>query len=88
MEGKGLALDITMQADSLANFSGLAGNELPPLGPLAVSGRLSDREAGYQLEGFKARVGKTDVSVYDGSLSEWVGAGGPTTLGAEPGTLD
>ncbi len=33
-------------------------------------------------------VGKTDVSVYDGSLSEWVGEGGPTTLGAEPGTLD
>jgi uncharacterized protein involved in outer membrane biogenesis len=62
IEGKGLALDITMQADSLANFSGLAGTEIPPLGPLEVSGRLSDSEAGYQLEGLKARVGKTDVS--------------------------
>ena len=32
-------------------------------------------------------VGKTDVAVYDGSLSEWVGEGGPTTKGGEPGSL-
>jgi uncharacterized protein involved in outer membrane biogenesis len=40
----------------------LAGAELPPLGPMEVSARLLDSEAGYQLEGLKARVGKTDVS--------------------------
>lgn len=62
MEGKGLALDITMKTDSLATLSGLAGTELPPLGPMLVSARLSDSEAGYQLEGLSARVGKTDVS--------------------------
>ena len=62
MEGKGLALDIVMQTDSLGNLSGLAGTELPPLGPLEVAARLSDSEAGYQLQELKARVGKTDVS--------------------------
>ena len=62
MEGKGLALDIAMKTDSLGTLSGLAGTELPPLGPMDVSVRLSDSEAGYQLEGLKARVGKSDVS--------------------------
>jgi uncharacterized protein involved in outer membrane biogenesis len=62
MEGKGLALDIAMKTDSLGNLSGLAGTELPPLGPMEVSARLSDSDAGYQLEGLKARAGKTDVS--------------------------
>jgi uncharacterized protein involved in outer membrane biogenesis len=62
MEGKGLALDLAMKTDSLGTLSGLAGTELPPLGPMEVSARLSDSEAGYQLEGLKARVGKTDVS--------------------------
>jgi len=62
MDGKGLAFDIALQTDSLGNFSGLAGTELPPLGPLEVSARLSDSEAGYQLQELKARVGKTDVS--------------------------
>ncbi len=33
-------------------------------------------------------VGKQDVSVYDGSLAEWVGEGLPTTTGSEPGDLD
>lgn len=33
-------------------------------------------------------VGKHDVAVYDGSLSEWVGEGLPTTRGPESGTLD
>lgn len=32
-------------------------------------------------------VGKEDVAVYDGSLSEWVGEGLPTTRGPEPGRL-
>jgi len=62
MEGKGLALDIAMKTDSLGTLSSLAGTELPPLGPIEVFARLSDSEAGYQLEGLKARVGKTDVS--------------------------
>ena len=57
MEGKGLALDIAMKTDSLGNLSGLAGTELPPLGPMEVSARLSDSDAGYQLEGLKARAG-------------------------------
>jgi uncharacterized protein involved in outer membrane biogenesis len=62
MEGRGLALDIAMKTDSLGTLSGLAGTELPPLGPIEVSARLADSDAGYQLEGLKARVGKTDVS--------------------------
>ena len=32
-------------------------------------------------------VGKQDVAVYDGSMSEWLGEGLPTTQGAEPGCL-
>jgi len=62
MEGKGLALDIAMKTDSLGTLSGLAGTELPPLGPIEVSAQLADSDAGYQLKGLKARVGKTDVS--------------------------
>jgi len=33
-------------------------------------------------------VGKDDVAVYDGSLSEWLGEGLPMTRGPEPGGLD
>ena len=62
MAGKGLALDIDMKTDSLGTSSGLAGTELPQLGPMEVSAQLSDSAAGYQLEGLKARAGKTDVS--------------------------
>jgi 3-mercaptopyruvate sulfurtransferase SseA len=33
-------------------------------------------------------VGRRDIAVYDGSLSEWVGEGLPTTCGSEPASLD
>ncbi len=33
-------------------------------------------------------VGKSEVAVYDGSLSEWLAEGGATTTGPEPGVLD
>ena len=33
-------------------------------------------------------VGRRDIAVYDGSLSEWVGEGLPTTRGSEPASLD
>ncbi|MBI5164944.1 MAG: AsmA family protein [Magnetospirillum sp.] len=46
----GVDLAVTMEADSLAGLSGLAGTALPPGGPLRLSGRLHDVAAVWRLD--------------------------------------
>jgi uncharacterized protein involved in outer membrane biogenesis len=62
MDATGLGLDIALKAESLDALSGLAGTDLPPLGPVALSGRVSDSEATYRVEGLTAKIGGSDVS--------------------------
>jgi thiosulfate/3-mercaptopyruvate sulfurtransferase len=83
-------------------FMEIAPNErypgLPPLrAALEDGGYLGDeRVISYCGGGISATVsavaclmvGKDDIAVYDGSLSEWVGEGLPTTRGPEPGRIE
>ncbi len=48
--GKGVDLTIGIKANSLADFSRLAGTELPALGPVAGSVRIADSKRDYQVK--------------------------------------
>jgi len=62
MEGKGLDMEINFNVESLAKLSKLAGNELPELGPISFTGKLSDSDGSYSIKSLKLQVGKTDLS--------------------------
>ena len=62
MEGKGLAMEITFDVESLAKLSKLAGSELPALGPISFVGKLADGDGSYSIKGMKLQAGKTDLS--------------------------
>lgn len=48
--GKGVDLTIGIKANSLADFSRLAGTELPALGPVAGSVRIADSQRDYRVK--------------------------------------
>lgn len=61
-EGKGLDLMITFEAESLQRAGEIYGTELPVIGPVKLSTRLTDRDNGYQLDDLKLQAGKTDLA--------------------------
>ncbi len=62
MEGKGLDLELSFNVASLSKFSKLAETELPALGPISLTGKLSDGKGSYSIMGMKLQAGKTDLS--------------------------
>jgi len=62
MEGKGLDLELSFNVASLSNLSKLAETELPALGPISLTGKLSDGKDSYSIKGMKLQAGKTDLS--------------------------
>ena len=62
MEGKGLDLELKFNVESLSKLSKLAETELPALGPINVSGKLSDGKDSYSIKSLKLQAGKTDLS--------------------------
>jgi AsmA family protein len=62
MDGKGLLLDINFKVETLAKLTKLAGSELPALGPISLTGKLSDGDDSYSIKGMKLQAGKTDLS--------------------------
>ncbi len=62
MEGKGIELEINFNVDSLSALSKLAGSELPALGPISLTGNLSDGDGSYSIKSMKLQAGKTDLS--------------------------
>jgi AsmA family protein len=62
MEGKGLDMEIKFNVDSLSKLSKLAGNDLPALGPISLTGKLSDGDGSYSMKAMKLQAGKTDLS--------------------------
>jgi AsmA family protein len=60
--GKGVAIALTAEGQSLADLTPLAGSELPPLGPYSFSGNLSDAEGGYQVAGMQMKMGGSDIA--------------------------
>jgi len=62
MEGKGLDLELSFDVESLSKLSKLAGSELPALGPVSFTGKLSDGDGSYSIKSLKVQLGKTDLS--------------------------
>ncbi len=62
MDFQGLLIDLKLKAETLSSLSWIAGSALPPNGPLAVAGRLSDHKSGYRADNFSVQLGKSDLS--------------------------
>ncbi|MCP4409696.1 MAG: AsmA family protein [Gammaproteobacteria bacterium] len=62
MEAKGIALAVGLKATQLNTLSKLIDAELPALGTIALSMRVSDTEKGYDLADLVAKVGASDLS--------------------------
>jgi uncharacterized protein involved in outer membrane biogenesis len=62
LQGKGVALDVDLDADSAGDLPGLAEAGLRREKPVQLSGRFSDTEGGLRLGGMKASVGRTDLA--------------------------
>jgi AsmA family protein len=61
-KGKGVAIALTAEGQSLADLTPLAGSPLPPLGPYSFSGNLSDAKGGYQVAGMQMKMGGSDIA--------------------------
>ncbi|MBL1321344.1 MAG: AsmA family protein [Methylophaga sp.] len=62
MQGKGLDLDLAFNTDSLSKLSKLAGSDLPPLGPVSLTGKVTESKGTYSITALKLLLGKTDLS--------------------------
>jgi uncharacterized protein involved in outer membrane biogenesis len=62
LEGKGLDLTVSLAGKGLGKEAVRAGLALPELPAFSVTGRLTDPEGGYMLEGLKASLGKSSVT--------------------------
>ena len=60
--GKGVAIALTAEGNSLADMTPLAGSPMPPLGPYSFSGNLSDAKGGYQVAGMQMKMGGSDIA--------------------------
>ena len=60
--GKGVAIALTAEGNSLADMTPLTGSPMPPLGPYSFSGNLSDAEGGYQVAGMQMKMGGSDIA--------------------------
>lgn len=61
-KGKGVAIALTAEGQSLADLTPLAGSPLPALGPYSFSGNLSDAKGGYQVAGMQMKMGTSDIA--------------------------
>jgi AsmA protein len=62
LEARGVDLLLTAEGENLAGFNKPLDIALPALGPLRMSGRLSDIDGGWRLGDLKANLGKSDVA--------------------------
>lgn len=62
LAAKGLDLTVSLAGKGLAEEAARAGLALPELPAFSVSGRISDPEGGYLLDGLEAKLGKTSVT--------------------------
>jgi hypothetical protein len=61
LEGRGFALALSANGDSLATLSGLAGSSIPALGPYRFAARASDGDGLYRLEDLQVDVGESMI---------------------------
>lgn len=57
----GVDLAVTAEAEQLSEVAAPLGLPLPTLGPLKISGRLTDHAGGWKLSGIKGTLGRGEV---------------------------
>jgi AsmA family protein len=62
LEGKGIDVGFKLDIDNLSDLSTLAGQELPKLGPVVLSGNLTDFNDSYSIKEMDLRSGVIGVS--------------------------
>jgi hypothetical protein len=79
-QGEGVDLAFTVEGQSVADMSPLAGGAaLPPLGPYSLSGTIGNPSGVYKITGLKAKIGGSDL---DGDVSVALGGGKPKVTAA------
>ncbi len=61
MEGKGYELTAAASAPEVSDLARLAGNALPPMGPLKLSAKISERGGAPALSDLKVEIGKVET---------------------------
>jgi len=61
MQGKGLDLHLTVDAEDPVAAAKAAGVDIPPMPGVRLSGLLKDGGGGYSLEGLDAKIGSSDL---------------------------
>lgn len=67
-EMKGMDVDMAFKSESLSDFEKIAGKELPKVGPLQVSGHISEKDGTYFIKAAKADLADAKVGV-DGKIT-------------------
>lgn len=62
MDAKGIDLLASLNIKELSSLNKLAGSELPEVGPIIFSGKLSDTKSGYSVKSMAAQVMEYKVS--------------------------
>jgi uncharacterized protein involved in outer membrane biogenesis len=62
LSGRGLDMRLSVEGERLADLNALAGQELPPLGPYALSAEVREKGGRYTLTGLAARVAGSDLA--------------------------
>ncbi|MFW5451066.1 MAG: AsmA family protein [Methylophagaceae bacterium] len=62
LDGKGLDVNVKFNIDSLSTLSALAASELPNIGPINFSGKVTDSKNGYSIKSMNLLLGATDLS--------------------------
>ena len=64
MDAKGIDLLATLNIKELSSLNKLAGAELPEVGPIIFSGKLSDTKTGYSVKAMAAQIMEYKVNGY------------------------
>lgn len=62
LTGQGLALEVMIEGQKLADFAPVLGGPVPAIGPYRLTGTLTDPEGAYRLEPFQLTVGGSALS--------------------------
>jgi uncharacterized protein involved in outer membrane biogenesis len=62
MQAKGLDFMLSFETGSLSSLKDLTGSELPEIGPITFSSKVSDKEGAYVLSDLKLQAGNSDLS--------------------------
>ena len=66
---KGFDVSMSLQMDSLTTLEKLAKKEMPTIGPINISGNLSESKGTYSIKELKANLGKATLGV-NGKISD------------------